>query len=348
MLLGIRKKFVLTSLLSTAIFLSIAPFAAAEATVFKIATISPDGTNWMKRMREGATEIEKQTNGRVKFKFYPGGVMGNDQSVLRKIKIGQLHGGAVTDGGMSKVYNDTQIYGVPFMFRSYDEVDYVRSSIDKVISDGLEKKGFVTFGFAEGGFAYFMSRKPLQSVDDVKGQKVWVPAGDRLARILFETGGVSPISLSLADVMTGLQTGLINTVIASPIGAVALQWYTKIKYMTDAPLAYFYAMLAIDKKAFNRLSKNDQTVVREVMKKIYHEIDRQNRLDNAEARKALIKQGIKFVTLSPEEQKNWQTIADKAKLKWKQEKLFSVELYDRVTSMLEKYRMTKLSSKNRK
>ena len=348
MLLDIRKNFVLTSVLSITILLSIAPFAAAEATVFKIATISPDGTSWMKRMREGAAVIEKRTSGRVKFKFYPGGVMGNDQSVLRKIRIGQLQGGALTDGGMSKIFTGTQIYGVPFMFRSYDEVDYIRSRIDKVISDGLEHKGFVTFGFAEGGFAYFMSRKPLQSADDVKGQKVWVPAGDRLARTLFETGGISPISLSLADVMTGLQTGLINTVIASPIGAIALQWYTKVKYMTDTPLVYIYAMLAIDSKAFNRLSKNDQAIFREVMGKIYQEIDKQNRLDNAEARKALRKQGINFVTITPEERQRWQTVADKAEPKWKEEKLFSAELYDRVVGMLEKYRTTQFSTKNRK
>ena len=135
-----------------------------EARVFKIATISPDGTFWMQEMRAGAEEIKKQTEGRVVFKFYPGGVMGNDESVLRKIRIGQLQGGAVTAGSLVSINPDISIYELPYLFDSLEQVDYVRSRMDDELTGTLENKGFVGFGLAEGGFSYMMSDQLLQSV----------------------------------------------------------------------------------------------------------------------------------------------------------------------------------------
>lgn len=187
-----------------------APVSQTSALTLKIATTSPEGTSWMVKMRAGAKKIATLTNNRVKFKFYPGGVMGNDQSVLRKIRIGQLHGGAVTNGSFSKLYPDAQLYGLPFLFNSAEEVNYIREKMDNDFIKGLDKKGYVTFGFAEGGFAYLMSNKPLRNVDDLQQQKVWIPAGDIIGKTVFETAEVSPIPLPIADVMTSLQTGLID------------------------------------------------------------------------------------------------------------------------------------------
>ena len=103
------------------------------------------------------------------------------------------------------------------------------------------------------------------------------------------------MSLPIADVLTGLQTGLINTVITSPIGAIALQWHTKIQYVMDEPLTYFSALLVIDKKAFNKLKEEDRAIVRTVMGEAFARIDQQNRKDNVEAREALLNQRIEFV-----------------------------------------------------
>ncbi|MDH5649535.1 MAG: TRAP transporter substrate-binding protein DctP [Gammaproteobacteria bacterium] len=334
LLLG-KKSVAVLVMVVTNILVSMTPVGA---TVFKIATLSPDGTSWMQRMRAGAAEIEKKTNGQVTFKFFPGGIMGNDQSVLRKIRIGQLHGGALTDGGLKRIYPESQVYALPFTFRTFEEVDYVRERLDGEIVAGLEKAGFVSFGLAEGGFAYLMSGKPLKSIEDVKGQKVWIPEGDKLARTVFETGGVSPIPLPLADVMTGLQTGLIDTVVTSPIGAVALQWHTRVKYMTDLPLTYFYALLAIDKKAFQKLSREHQAVVREVMTGIYKEINKQNRMDNANATKALIKQGITMVTVSSEEKQRWEQNADKARQELRAQGLYKGGIFDKLSGLIGSYR----------
>lgn len=282
------------------------------ARVIKIATISPDGTFWMQEMRAGAKEIKEKTKGRVVIKFYPGGVMGNDGNVLRKIRIGQLQGGAVTTGSLSGIYPDIDIYGLPYLFSSYEQVDFVRSKMDDVLMKGLENKGFVSFGLAEGGFSYMMSDSPLRTVEDVRSQKVWIPSGNKVGEAVFGSANITPVTLPLSDVLIGLQTGLINTVIISPIGAIALQWHTRVKYMVDDPLIYVSALLVIDKKAFNKIKKEDREIVRKVMSRAFNRIDLQNRKDNIAAREALKNQGIQMIVLSEKVLNDWREIAKKA------------------------------------
>jgi len=285
---------------------------AAHSATFKIATIVPDGTSWMKEMRASAAEISKRTDGRVKFRFYPGGVMGNDASVLRKIRIGQLHGGALTGGGLSSIYTDSQIYSLVFAFKSYDEVDYVRERMDPLILAGMKKNGFISFGLNEGGFAYLMSDKPLRCIDDLRNQKVWSPEGDRISRAGFEAIDVSPIPLPLTDVLTGLQTGLVNTFGTSPIGAIALQWHTRVKYLTDMPLLYLYGSLVIQRKAFEKLSAKDQAIVSEVLGEATRRLSEQNRRDNQAAREALEQQGIEFIQPQAEKLVRWNSQVSRA------------------------------------
>jgi TRAP-type C4-dicarboxylate transport system substrate-binding protein len=310
--------FILACLLSSTV----------NARTLKIATVSPDGTFWMQEMRAAANDIKAKTNGRVVFKFYPGGVMGSDESVLRKIRIGQLQGGAVTAGSMNKVAPDLSIYELPYLFDSLEQVDYVRERMDPVLVSSLEQKGFVTFGLAEGGFSYMMSSEPLDSVASVRAQKVWIPSGSDVGEAVFESADISPVPLPLADVMTGLQTGLINTVITSPIGAIALQWHTRVSYMVDEPLTYFSAILVVDKKSFNKLSEEDQNLVREIMGAAFERIDAQNRKDNIAAREALNKQGIKFISLSPESAEEWRKIGEKAIKKLEKENKYSEKTYN--------------------
>jgi len=298
------KKIILLLIISLSGFSS----PVLMAKTIKIATLSPEGTFWMKQMRVGAKEIKKKTQGRVKFKFYPGGVMGNDANVLRKIRIGQLHGGAVTLGVLSQSTPDVTLYGLPYLFSSLDDAAEIRKATDPMLSKEIEDNGFVNFGFAQGGFSYLMSKEPIRSLDDLRQRKSWIPEKSDVGLAVYRYVGVTPISLPLSDVLTGLQTDLINTITTSPIGALALQWHTHIEYVTDQPLNYLAAMLIIDKKAFEKISQEDQLIVRQVMNDVYKKIDAQNKLDNIAARKALINQGVKFIKLSEEEKIEWEKI----------------------------------------
>jgi len=279
--------------------------AASDAGLLKIATIAPEGSVWMEEMRAAAAEIEQRTGGRVRLRFYPGGIMGNDNSVLRKIRIGQLQGGALTGGGLATIYPDVQVYNLPFAFRSYAEVDHVRRYMDEALVNGLRERGFVSFGLTEGGFAFMMASHSIKTVDDLAGHKVWVPEGDLVSRAGFEAINVSPVSLPLADVLTGLQTGLIDTVATTPVGAIALQWHTRVKYVNDTPLMYIFGALVFERKAFERLASGDQEIVAEVVSTAVAKLNAISREDEDQAKQALSGQGIQFVHSTEQQYSQW-------------------------------------------
>ncbi|MGI9285817.1 MAG: TRAP transporter substrate-binding protein DctP [Pseudomonadales bacterium] len=310
----------------------------AQAKVLKIATLSPEGSSWMKTMRTAAGDVEQATEGRVKLKFYPGGVMGNDAAVLRKIRIKQLHGAAVPGGSLRKFYPDVELYSLPLKFKSLDEVDYVRSRMDSKIVDGLEQGGFVTFGLGEGGLAYMMTDTAVTSVAQLQKKKVWVPSNDPSALNAVQAFDIKPFPLDLSNVLVSLQTGMVNTVATSPIGAIALQWHTHIEHITDVPLMYFFAVLAVDKKMFDKLSANDQSAMRTIMGKAFKEIDAQNRRDNLQAFAALTKQGIQVESLNEAELKDWYGRAAQAEQKLIKQGTVSKQAADQLNKYLEEFR----------
>ena len=299
-----RFKKTLSLLMLLAIF-----SGAAGAKTLKIATLAPAGTTWMKEMKAGSKLITQRTEGRVKLKFYPGGVMGNDQSVHRKIRIGQLHGGAFTPGGLARVDSSIQSLGLPMLFKSLDEVDYVRQRVDPLMKQQMEAKGFVILGISGGGFARILSKQPLRDLESIRASKVWMPEGDNVGRTVFGALGITPISLPISDVFTGLQTGLIETVAVHPTSAIAFQWHTSTTYMTDVPIGYIVGVLAVQKKAFNKLSAPDQAIVREEMSKVFEHMDKLNRDDNQAAKAALANQGITFIDANPGEVDRWRQIS---------------------------------------
>ena len=312
----------------------------AGAVVIKIATISPDGSAWMEMMRRGGDEVTEKTGGAVKFKFYPGGVMGDDQAVLRKIRLGQLQGGAVVSGSLAEVFPDNQVYCLPLVFDSFEQVAYVRKRMDPIIIQGLEDGGYIVLGMAGGGFAYIMSQSPVTSVETLQRRKLWVPENDEFSMEIIKAYGANPIPLSMADVLAGLQTSLIDTVATSPVAAIALQWQTQIKYLTDIPLLYVYGILMLDKRTYDKLPPEHQTVVREVMGRVFREIEQQNLDDNDKALAAIKKQGVEFLSIPEADLKKWREVAATVADRLVEKHRLSRSIVDTLEKNLADYRKT--------
>lgn len=330
-------------LLTLLIVLLMAPAAGAQGLRLKIATLAPEGTLWMKELRKAAEEVKDRTDGRVSFRFYPGGTMGTDSAVLRKIRIGQLQGGVVLAGSLADIDPDLEIYSLPLLFRSYGEVDYVRERMDQILIEGLETKGFVAFGFTETGFTYLMSAKPTRTFDDLKGRKAWMMQDDPVSLAIVEAAGLSPVPLPISDVLTGLQTGLIDTVAVPPVGAIALQWFTKAKYLTDLPITYVCGTTVVSAKAFNRMNAGDQEIVREVMSRANRTLDETSRSDNEEAREALADQGVEFVDPTMETREKWEEIAAAATKKLVAQRDYDPATVAMVERLVNAYRAQQLA-----
>lgn len=325
------------NLFKTFLVSSLIAFASNQtmAATLKIATVVPNGSSWMNEMKAAAKEVKKKTDGRVKIKYYPGGVMGSDKTVLRKMRSGQLHGGAISAGALAHIYNGVQLYSLPFTFNNLAEVRHVRKTFDPIISQGLADNGFQLLGLSEGGFAYLMSNKALTQAADIQGQKVWVPEGDLIGNEIFTVAGINPIASPISNVYTGLQTGLLDTVTINPSGAIALQWHTKIQHMADEPLLLIIGMLVVDQQAFKKISPEDQVIVKQTVAAAFKRLDAINEQGDIGARAALQKNGIQFDTPSGTE---WREIAKQALSNLTKVNAYPAQEYQQMQQLLKEYR----------
>jgi len=264
--------------------------------------------------------------------------MGDDQAVLRKIRAGQLNGAVLTAGGLTQTYGDIQLYNLPMAFDSLDEVDYVRERMDASLFEGLRQKGYVGFGFAEVGFAYAMSKNQVRTLDEIRAQKVWVPEGDPGSELAVSAFGVSPIPLSIADVLGGLQTGLINGVAVPPIAAIALQWHTQLDYALDVPLLYVYGLLVVQNRRFDKLDAADQKIMFDVMSAAVGEVNARSRVDHERAVEVLAAQGIEWSSPAQGQVGEWRRISELAEQRLIDEGVLTQEKVDTLRKLVAEYR----------
>ena len=311
----------------------------AWAQTIKIATVAPEGSAWMRDMRASAAEIAERTGGQVKVKLYPGGVMGDDLRVLRKIRTGQLHGAVLASSALAGRYPEMLQYGLPLLFHSRDEMLYVREHLDAVLAEGLRQRGFESFGFGSLGFARIMSRKkPIVTLEDARGLKVWVPEGDKISLQAMRSAGLAPVPLPISDVLIGLQQGLVEVIATPPSGAILLQWHTRLRYVTDFPVAFAFGLLAMDNRAFARLSEENQAIVRDSFSRLAAQLDRRDVEENAEASRALRKSGLEYLDPSEEEVQNWRHAFERIYPEIVREAGMSPQLHRQIMEMLEQFR----------
>jgi len=330
----------LSLILIAIIFSCISSFAGDKTYVIKFATVAPEGSSWMKEMRKFEKELEKISNGRLKFVIYPNGIMGSEKDMLRKMRLGQIHSATFTGVGLGEIVPEIRILEAPFFFKSKDEIDYIYNIIFKELSPKFEKKGFYLSGWAEVGFIYLFTNYPIRKIDDFKKVKMWLWKGDPLAKAAFDVLRIPAIPLEVTDVYTSLQTGLIDGVYISPYGAIALQWFTKTKYMLDYPLTNSIGAVLITKKKLNSLPEDLREILITKTREYLEEIVRRSRQENIESIKILQENGIQLVHI--EDEATLKELEEKGK-EIRQKlvgKLYSQELLERVEKLLEEYRNT--------
>jgi TRAP-type C4-dicarboxylate transport system substrate-binding protein len=288
----------------------------------------------LEKMRD---KIREETNNEVYFKIYPGAIQGDEKDVLTKMRLGQLHGGAFTSNGMGRVVPEVRVTDVPFLFKNYEEVTYVRSKLKTKMENLFAEKGYIVVGWSDIGFVHTFSKEPIYSIDDLRKMKVWVWGDDVLSMTVWENLEVTPVSLSITDVLTSLSTRLIDTAPATPFGAVAFRWYTKFNYMTEIPSTDPSSALIVTKEMFDKISPEGRKKILEIAEVYYEELMQASRKANTDSLKVLKDSGIKIVPA------NEKTIAFVTDLQFKAREALIGKLYDRellneVLGYLEEYR----------
>jgi TRAP-type C4-dicarboxylate transport system substrate-binding protein len=267
----------------------------AQADEWRIATLAPEGSAWMKILGRGAEELKSKTGGRVTIKYFAGGVQGDEKDVVAKMQLGQLDGGAMTSVGLSLVDESIRVLELPMLFKTVEELDYVRKKMWPTFKARFEKKGYHLGEPGDVGFIYFYSNNAIKATSDLGKAKAWLWGEDKLMKAMYKKLAVNGVPLGVPDVLPALNTGRINACTASPLAAVALQWYTKVKYSTSAPLSYGIGGTLIRKAMWDKMSAEDKKAAEKVFKVQGSKLRSTVRKDNQRAFKAITRAGVKVV-----------------------------------------------------
>ncbi|MCU0571832.1 MAG: TRAP transporter substrate-binding protein DctP [Syntrophobacteraceae bacterium] len=317
--------------------------AGAPEIELKLATLAPENSSLTRIFEEMNLEVIRETGGKVGFKLFAGAVMGDEEDVLRKLRANVIHGAAFTSPALTDINPDLRAFLIPFLFNDNREVDHVLANMDQTLKRKFEEKGYVVLGWPELGFLYLMSSSPVAGLEDLKGKRVWAKANAPMSQALIDRVGVSTVAIGVPDVLMGLQTRLVDVVYNSPYYALATQWNTQVKYLTDLPLTYIGGALLLDGKAFGRIPAPLQGKVREVCGKHVGRLVERTRKDNAEAMELIFKRGVKKITPSMAQVQAFKDLSDAA-MKDLDPKLLPPEATQTVRRLLIEHRS---SSKNR-
>jgi TRAP-type C4-dicarboxylate transport system substrate-binding protein len=288
--------------------LTYASFGVAEektdVKTISIATLAPQGSTWMKVFEAWNREIRRRSNKTLQLRFYAGGVQGDEAEVIQKIRNGRLDGAAVTAVGLSKIHREALVFQMPGILRSYEQLDKARASITPEMNPKFAEAGFQLLGWADVGQSRIFSTHPITKPADLGPRNPWVWKDDLVLPEFFSVVKTNPKPLQLTEVLGALQSGKVDTVITTPVAAIALQWSARVKYMTDMPMAIVIGGTVMGQKQWDSLTAEQKTIMSETSAQ-FHALARKNlRADEVKAL-ATLKDKVKLVTPSDAEKQEW-------------------------------------------
>ena len=319
------------------------PVTHLAADSIKFATLAPKGSTWMNNFEAMGKEIRTKTDGDLLLRIYPNGVQGDELDVIRKMRAGLIHAGAMTATGLGEIQKEVLIFQLPRMFKTYEELDYVRNYLREDLDKAFMDAGYVLIGMGDIGFYYIFSNRPITTIADLQSPtvKMWARTSDRIALEFYKNAEIATVPREVTQVLSSLYSGQINALTASPYVTVALQWHDKFKYMTDLPVSVGVGATVITKEKFDQLTSEQQKILREVGDQYQSVLIEQIRKDNERAIEALQKKaGIQVVKFEDDAREAWDAIAVETHKALVGE-IYSQAFLDKINALLEEYRKNK-------
>jgi TRAP-type C4-dicarboxylate transport system substrate-binding protein len=326
---GLRHLVAAAGLLAAALAPHAAQGGERPKHEIKMATVAPENSTWMNVMRAIDTAVRTETGGEVGFKIYPGGVQGDEKVVLRKIRSGQLHAGGFTGLGLGLIAPECRVVELPFLFDNWQQVDAAYAAVGGQLESALQESGYTLLGWAEVGFVYLFSKQPIATQSDLRAAKMWLWEGDPMAESFYAAANVVPVPLAVTDVMTSLQTGLVNAVYSSPLGCLALQWFTRVSCYTDLPVTFASGAVVVSNDMFLKIPEAHRAAVLRICSEQFRGLVLKTRERNEESLREIEKAGVRRVPVGPDEIARFEQIGNQVR-EMQTGKLFSRDLVDAV------------------
>jgi len=281
--------------------------AAESKTVFRFATLIPQGTPYMDLFRKWNRQIEEVTNNQVEFRFYNGGSQGDERDFIRKMRVGQLDGAALSNIGLGILVRPVLVLAAPGLMTDYDQLASVRAHMDERFAALFEQAGFKLVAWGDAGKARVFSTQHIIKPTDMKAARPWVWRDDPIFTEFLRVVGANLVRLGLPEVYPGLQTRMIDTVPASAVATIALQWFTRLKYVSKQNFGILVGAMVVKKEKLDALPPEHQQVIMEIVEEGSQTLDRLVRRDDRRAYQSLVQRGLlQEVDTSPH-QAEWHT-----------------------------------------
>ncbi len=333
--MGVRRVLVLILTIVGA-----ASALSAQTTQIKLGSVVPDGSIWHKALKQMGAEWSEQTQNRVGLVVFAGGTQGDEPTMVRKMRFNQLQAAGLTAVGLGDLDGAFDVFSVPFLFRSYDELLHVVRNVTTTMQQRLEAKGFRLLNWGHAGWVQVFTKRPVHSLHDFKEVKVYTTAGDDRMVQWYKSNGFQPVALAMTDIMTGLQTGMIDGVPSTPLAALSFQWFRQTPYMLDVGLAPLIGGTVVTTKAWSAISDADRAKMLDAAaraeKFLEVEVPKQDAASIAEMQK----RGLTVTKIEGSGAAEFRSAADKLATTMRGGMVPS-DIFDLVTNELADFRKTK-------
>ncbi len=321
----------------------VAAFAAALAAAqgwgltIKIGSVAPIGSPWDNALRGIAADWSRITGGQVQLKTYMGGIAGDEPDMLRKIRIGQLQGAAVTSLALNQVVPDLLALSTPFLIETEAELDYVLAKTTPDFVSLLEKRDLRVLAMSKAGWVRFFSRRPIFVPDDLKRMRLAVNTGEPELLAAWMGLGFDPVPLGIADTMVGLQSGMVDAAYGSPLLAAGYQWFGPANHMSSLRVAPVLGAIVVSDRVWQQVPESYRPAMLEAVTKAERKLYEETTRLEADALRVMTEHGLVVDPLPPQDEKLWRAEMDRG-FEMIVGKAFSRAIYDKITALLRDYR----------
>lgn len=312
--------------------------ASAEAqVVLRLGTVAPKGSSWELIMRRMGAEWGAATDDRVRLRIYAGGTVGDEGEMIRKMRIGQLQAAGISNAGLAEIDPRAYALMLPMMFDSYEEWDYVRSVVNPILEEKLAEKGFVVLTWSDVGWVYFFTKEVMRSPADLRAMKLAGSHTETRTIDIFKWAGFNPVPISTVDMMTGFQTGLIDSTYAPVIFAEGSQLYRQASNMTNMKWAPLQGAVVMHENGWKKLTADQRADVLRITRQVGDELRQSNREQEQRSLDAMTKRGLNVIDISDDVLNEWRAVAQKAYPRVRDD-LVPPEIFDRVEELRDEFR----------